>query len=39
MEAINLAVREKLPFYASAFLYLDIKENTKLLTIDLKLFN
>ncbi|MEM1627535.1 MAG: type II toxin-antitoxin system VapC family toxin [Sulfolobaceae archaeon] len=39
MEAINLAVQEKLPFYDSAFLYLAIKEGTKLLTTDLKLFN
>lgn len=39
METINLAVQEKLPFYDSAFLYLAIKEGTKLLTTDLKLFN
>ncbi|MDT7862709.1 MAG: type II toxin-antitoxin system VapC family toxin [Saccharolobus sp.] len=39
MEVINLAVREKLSFYDSAFLYLAIKEGTKLLTTDLKLFN
>jgi predicted nucleic acid-binding protein len=39
MDTINLAVQEKLPFYDSAFLYLAIKEGTKLLTTDIKLFN
>lgn len=39
METINLAVREKLSFYDSAFLYLAIKEGTKLLTTDLRLLN
>lgn len=39
MDTISLAVQEKLPFYDSAFLYLAIKEGTKLLTTDIKLFN
>ncbi|BCU71665.1 type II toxin-antitoxin system VapC family toxin [Stygiolobus caldivivus] len=38
-DAIKLAVSEKLPFYDSAFLYLAIREKSKLLTTDLKLFN
>jgi predicted nucleic acid-binding protein len=39
MDTISLSVQEKLPFYDSAFLYLAIKEGTKLLTTDIKLFN
>jgi predicted nucleic acid-binding protein len=37
--AIDLAINERLPFYDSAFLYLAIRENSKLLTTDLRFFN